>query len=66
MGRIDFNNAVNQNYVLRESPVSNYYRKFNLSDSVQIEKIEAELADGQLKVTLPKHERVKPRVIKIK
>ena len=66
MGRIDYRNAVNQNYILRESIVSNFYRKFNLMDSIIVEKIDAELKDGQLKVTLPKHERVKPRVINIK
>lgn len=66
MGRIDYHNAVSQNYILRESSVSNFYRKFNLMDSIEIEKIDAELKDGQLKVTLPKHERVKPRVINIK
>lgn len=66
MARIDYKNANRQNYILRESQVSNYYRKYNLSDSIEIEKTEAELVDGQLKIKLPKHERVKPRTIEIK
>jgi HSP20 family protein len=51
---------------MRESRLSNYYRKFKLSDSIDESRIDAEIKDGILTVTLPKHERVKPKVIEIK
>jgi HSP20 family protein len=66
MGRIDFEGLRSKKYVMRESRLSNYYRKFKLSDSIDESRIDAEIKDGILTVTLPKHERVKPKVIEIK
>lgn len=65
MGRIDYETISNRKYVLQENEVGNYYRKFNISDSVNSNKIEAQFENGQLVITLPKHERVKPKNIVI-
>jgi len=66
MGRINFNDIVNRKYVLQESEIGNYYRRFKISDSVDESKIDAKLENGILNVKLPKHERVKPKTIEIK
>ncbi len=66
MGRIDFQNELNRKYLVKEIDTSNYYRKFNLSDSIDEEKIDAKLENGKLFVHLPKVERIKPKMIEIK
>ena len=66
MGRINYAEEMNKKYLLKEIDPSNYYRKFKLSDSVDEEKIIANLENGRLLVHLPKVERVKPRTIEIK
>jgi HSP20 family protein len=43
-----------------------YYRAFQVPDSVDPEGISAELKQGVLHVQLKKHERAKPRVIPIR
>ena len=65
MGRINYDDAVNRNYLLNEFTVGNFYRKFNLSETVDTEKIEARFENGILKLQLPKHERIKPKIIEI-
>lgn len=66
MGRIDYDEAVNRKYVLKETEIGNFYRRFKISDSIDESKIDAKLENGVLEVRLPKHERVKPRTIEIK
>jgi len=53
-------------YLLREFEPSNYFRQFELSDSVNQEKINAELKNGVLSVFLPRAEALKPREIAVK
>ncbi|MBU0474931.1 MAG: Hsp20/alpha crystallin family protein [Bacteroidetes bacterium] len=65
MGKIDYQNVSTRKYILRENEFGNFYRKFNLSDSIDSNKIDAKYENGQLVVTLPKHERVKPKNIVI-
>ena len=65
MGRINFNEVADRKYILREMEIGNYYRKLNLSDTIDDSKIEAVFENGVLNLVLPKHERVKPKVIKI-
>jgi HSP20 family molecular chaperone IbpA len=65
MGRINYGEAVNRNYILNETPIGHYYRKFKISDNVDHTKIEARLENGQLFLKLPKHERVRPKTIEI-
>lgn len=67
MGRIDnYDEAVNRKYVLKETEIGNFYRRFKISDSIDESKIDAKLENGVLEIRLPKHERVKPRTIEIK
>jgi HSP20 family molecular chaperone IbpA len=64
-GKINFDEAVNKKYILNENEIGNYYRKFNLSDSIDVEKIKARYDNGQLIIHLPKQEKVKPKAIAI-
>lgn len=43
-----------------------FYRKFNLPDTVNEDKVSAKNKNGVLEVTIPKQERVLPRKIAIK
>jgi HSP20 family molecular chaperone IbpA len=55
-----------RNYLLREFEPSNYFRQFELTDSVDQENISAELKNGVLNLYLPKAEELKPRAIEVK
>lgn len=43
-----------------------YSRNFSVPQSIDVEKVEAELKNGVLKLHLPKSEAAKPRTIEIK
>ncbi|GAB4277535.1 MAG: Hsp20/alpha crystallin family protein [Candidatus Rifleibacteriota bacterium] len=58
--------AKDKTYLLREFEPSNYFRQFELTDTVNQEKIEAELKNGVLSLFLPKAEEHKPRSIEVK
>jgi len=64
-GKINYDEAVKRNYILNENELGNYFRKFKISDSIDETKISAKYDNGQLMVTLPKHDRIKPRSIDI-
>lgn len=66
MGRIDYSGAANKTYIMKESETANFYRTFRISEGIDSTKLEAKFENGQLMITLPKHEWVKPRVIDIK
>jgi len=66
MGKVDYDLLLGRNYVLNESQIGNFYRKFQISESIDDSKIDAKLENGQLIVNLPKHERAKPKNIEIK
>jgi HSP20 family protein len=65
-GKINYDEAINRKYILNEAGVGNYFRKFKISNSIDESKINAKYENGQLVVTLPKHDRIKPRSINIK
>lgn len=65
IGKRNLDELKNRKYVLSETPFGNYYRTFKISDSIDIEKAKAKFENGQLLVTLPKSEKVKPRTIEI-
>lgn len=56
-----------ENKELKYSEFSNYdyYRKFNVGDDIDREKISASFENGVLTLVLQKHEAVKPRKISI-
>ena len=52
--------------VLREYDTGKYLREFTLSEMIDQSKIEAELKEGVLRLTLPKVEEVSPRKVTVK
>ena len=64
-GRIDYENTMGRKYLLNESLLGNYFRRFKLADTIDKNKIEAKYDNGQLIVKLPKYEKAKPRTIDI-
>ena len=53
-------------YHLRERPYGAFRRTIHLPVPIDVSKAEAELKDGVLKVTLPKHEAARSRKIQVK
>lgn len=52
--------------VYREFRLANYFRQFQLSEEVDQDKIQAEMRNGVLSISLPKKEAAKPRQIQVK
>jgi len=53
-------------FVLRENESADYYRSFRIAETIDSEKIWAELNAGVLTLHLPKVEKAKPRKITVK
>jgi len=53
-------------YLLQEYGVGDFYRAFAIAEVIDSDKISAELKDGVLTVHLPKPEAVRPRRITVK
>jgi HSP20 family protein len=64
-GQIDFTKYEGMQPVYTEYNVGNYRRGFSLSNKIDQSKIRAEMADGALKLVLPKAEDAKPRRISV-
>jgi HSP20 family protein len=54
-----------ENYHIREFSSQSFERSFKLSDRVDTEKVLAKIDNGVLKVDLPKHEQIKPKIIEV-
>lgn len=64
-GKVDLNHVEDERFVLREKSYGHYFRQFDLADIIDTDKIEAKLENGLLNIILPKHEKIKPKVISI-
>ncbi len=64
-GRIDFSKYQDLQPVYTEYNIGDFRRSFSLADSIDRDKISAEMSDGVLTLTLPKAEKAKPRKIAI-
>ena len=53
-------------FVYGEYGIGDFYRSFTISETIDAEKISAELHNGVLTLHLPKVEAVKPRKIAVK
>ena len=56
---------VNGELLLRECPVADYRRVFELDPAIDTNKISAKMEQGMLTLARPKSERVKPRKITV-
>jgi HSP20 family protein len=55
----------NQQYLVREYGIGDYYRTFRVSEAIDAGRISAEFANGVLTLHLPKAESIKPRKINV-
>lgn len=58
--------GTSESEVLREYDAGTFHRQFTLAESIDQAKIDAKLADGVLRLELPKLERAKPRQITVR
>jgi len=62
-GRVGLGDYEGLRPVYGEYNVGNYYRRFTLGDVIDQSKISANVTDGVLTLTLPKHAKAMPRRI---
>ena len=65
-GRVAERPSGDEQYLLREYGVGDFFRAFTISETINTEAIGAECRDGVLTLHLPKVEAVKPRKIQVK
>jgi len=58
--------ATHGTWLLRERRRGDFHKEFSVDQSIDLDKIDAELANGILTLTLPVKETAKPRRVEIK
>lgn len=66
LGKVQERQTENVPYLRREYGVGDFYRTFQVSESIDASRISADLADGVLTLHLPKQDAVKPRKIAVR
>jgi HSP20 family molecular chaperone IbpA len=64
-GRVKDRQPENTEYLLREYGIGDFYRTFQVNETINAEHISAEFSNGVLTLHLPKVEAVKPRKIQV-
>lgn len=65
-GRVTSPEATSETQVLREYQPGTFWRQFSLGETIEQAQIDAKLADGVLRLQLPKQERSRPRQISVR
>lgn len=65
-GRVTSPEAASETEVLREYQPGTFWRQFSLGETIEQSQIDAKLADGVLRLQLPKQERSRPRQIAVR
>jgi HSP20 family molecular chaperone IbpA len=65
-GRVTTPESSREASVLREYPAGTFFRQFNLAETIDQPKIDAQLNDGVLRLELPKVEKARPRQITVR
>jgi len=65
-GRVTPPDSAKESDVLREYQPGTFFRQFTLSETIDQAKIDAKLADGVLRLELPKVEKARPRQITVR
>ncbi len=65
LGKVE-DEPTDQRIIQREYGIGGYLRKFNISDDVDVDGIEASLAEGVLTLVLPKTQAARPRKIEVR
>jgi hypothetical protein len=65
-GRVTVAETSKESSVLREYRPGTFFRRFQLSETIDQPKIDAQLTDGVLRLELPKVEKARPRQITVR